>query len=208
MTPSDRDRLQSDLTSIRSAMGLHLPFGRAMVAADLSLSFLAAASAVASLLLDRDSLQQALPASAIVLGLLALFLRSRRRPVLDPEIVSQVSVSLSVYAVVWVAASGYWMAGLAGSSFEPWRTTALRLASVGLLLAFSFLLVRSALASRPRRYALGLAISTLLAATLLPILDWHHTYPLAHFFMSLGFLSAAAIQSSQLRESVPSHVAD
>jgi hypothetical protein len=189
-------------------MGLHVPFGRGVLAVGISLTATAALAAVVSLLVERDPLQQALPVAVMVAGLVGLFLRSRRARGLDAEVVTQVAVSISIYGVVWVAACGYLIAGIAGPSMAAWRTAALHACSVGLLLGFSFLLVRSAFRSRQRHYCLGLAVSTLLAGMLLPVLDWQYSYPLAHGLMAVGYLAGVAIQSAQLREAVASHAAD
>jgi hypothetical protein len=56
--------------------------------------------------------------------------------------------------------------------------------------------------------ALGLAISTLLAGMLLPIIDPHYSYPLAHCFMAVGYLTGVAIQWVQLRGGLASDAAD
>jgi hypothetical protein len=189
-------------------MGLHVPFGTGVLAVGILLTATATAAAFISLLVEWDSLQLALPAAAMVPGLVGLFLRSRRAPSLDPEVVTQVAVSICIYGVVWVAACGYLIAGIAGPSMVASRTAALHACSVGLLLSFSLLLVRSAFRSRQRHYCLGLAVSTLLAGMLLPVLDWHYSYPLAHGLMAVGYLAAAAIQSGQLREAAASHASD
>ena len=202
MSDDELGRLKGDLAVMRSAMGLHVPFGRGVLAVGISLTATAALAAVVSLLVERDSLQQALPTAVIVAGLIGLFLRSRRTPGLDPEVVNQVAVSICIYGVVWVAA------GIAGPSLEPSRTAALHASSVGLPLIFSSLLVSSAFRSRQRHYCLGLAVSTLLAGMLLPVLDWHYSYPLAHGLMAVGYLAGVAIQAAQLREAVASHAAD
>jgi hypothetical protein len=208
MSNDELGRLKGDLAVMRSAMALHLPFGRGMVAVGIFLTATATTAAVVSLLVERDSLQQALAAAVMVAGLVGLFLRSRRNPGLDSEVVTQVVVSISIYGVVWVAACGYMIAGIAGPFLSTSRTAQLHACSVGLLLTFSCFLVRSALRSRQQHYCLGLAVSTLLAGMLLPVLDWHYSYPLAHGLMAVGYLAGVAIQSAQLREAVASHASD
>jgi hypothetical protein len=208
MSDDELGRLKGDLAVIRSAMGLHMAFGKGMLAVGLFLTATATAAAVVSLLVERDSLQLALPAAVMIVGLVGLFLRSRRTPGLDSAVVTQVTVSISIYGVVWVAACGYLIAGIAGPSLEASRTAALHACSVGLLLTFSLLLFRSALKSRQQHYCLGLAISTLLAGMLLPVFDWHYSYPLVHGLMAVGYLAGVAIQSSQLREAVASHASN
>jgi hypothetical protein len=208
MSNDELGRLKGDLAVMRSAMGLHLPFGRGMVAVGIFLTATATTAAVVSLLVERDSLQQALAAAVMVAGLVGLFLRSRRNPGLDSEVVTQIVVSISIYGVVWVAACGYMIAGIAGPFLSTSRTAQLHACSVGLLLTFSCFLVRSALRSRQQHYCLGLAVSTLLAGMLLPVLDWHYSYPLAHGLMAAGYLAGVAIQSAQLREAVASHASD
>jgi hypothetical protein len=208
MLDDELGRLKGDLDVIRSAMGLHMPFGKGMLAVGLFLTATATAAAVVSLFFERDLLQLALPAAVMIVGLVGLFLRSRRTPGLDSAVVTQVTVSISIYGVVWVAACGYLIAGIAGPSLEASRTAALHACSVGLLLTFSLLLFRSALESRQQRYCLGLAISTSLAGMLLPVFDWHYSYPLVHVLMAVGYLAGVAIQSAQLREAVASHASD
>lgn len=208
MSDDELGRLKGDLAVMRSAMGLHVSFGKGVLAVGIFLTATATAAAVVSLLVERDSLQQALPVAVMVAGLVGLFLRSRPAPGLDSEVVTQVAVSISIYGVVWVAACGYLIAGVAGPSMAASRTAALHACSVGLLLIFSFLLVRSAFGSRRRHYCLGLAVPTLLAGMLLPVLDWHYSYPLAHGLMAVGYLAGVAIQSAQLREAVARHAAD
>ena len=208
MSDVEFDRLKGDLAAIRSAMGLHLPFGRGTLAVGILLTATATVAAVVSLLVEQDSLQQALPAAAMVAGMVGLFLRSRRSPGLDREVVAQIAVSICIYGVVWVAASGYMIAGIAGPAISSFRTAALDACSVGLLLGFTLLLVRSAIKSRLRHYCLGLAVSTLLAGMLLPVFDWHYSYPLAHCLMAVGYLTSVLIQSAQLREAAACNAAD
>lgn len=208
MSDDELGRLKGDLAVMRSAMGLHVPFGRGVLAVGLCLAVTAAFAGVLGLLVERDAWQQALPTAVMVAGLIGLFLRSRRPPGLDPEVVHQVAVSISIYGVVWVAACGYLIAGMAGPALGPSRTAALHASSVGLLLIFSFLLVRSAFRSRPQHYCLGLAASTLLAGMLLPVVDWRYAYSLAHGLMAVGYLAGVAIQAAQLREAGASHAAD
>src|SRR5271155_2949499 len=110
MSDDELGRLKSDLAVMRSAMGLHVPFGRGMLAVGIFLTATATVAAVVSLLVERDSLQQALPAAVMVAGVVGLFLLSRRPSGLDSEVVNQVVVSISIYGVVWVAACGYLIA--------------------------------------------------------------------------------------------------
>lgn len=208
MLDDELGRLKRDLAVLRSAIGLHVSFGKGVLAVGVFLTATATAAAVVSLLVERDSLQQVFPVATMVAGLVGLYLRSRRSPGLDAEIVNQVGVSISIYGVVWVAACGYLIAGIVGPAVSASRTAALHACSVGLLLCFSLLLIRSALGNRQRHYCLGLAVSTLLAGMLLPVLDWHYSYPLAHGLMAVGYLTGVAIQSAQLREAVASHAAD
>lgn len=208
MSDDELGRLKGDLAVMRSAMGLHVPFGRGVLAVGVSLTATAALAAIVSLLVERDSVQQALPTAVMVAGLVGLYLRSRRTTGLDPEVVHQVAVSIGIYGVVWVAACGYLIAGVAGPSVGPSRTTALHACSVGLLLIFTYFLVSSAFRSRQRHYCLGLAVSTLLAGMLLPVVDRHYSYPLAHGLMAVGYLAGVAIQAAQLREAAASHAAD
>lgn len=208
MSDDELGRVRCDLAVMRRAMGLHPYFGKGVLAFGVFLTVVAAGAAVVSLLVEDDRFQAALLAAIMVFGLVGLFLRSRRTPDLDPEIIAQVVLSVSVYCVVWVAGCGYAIAVFSGPSVGAARTAGLYATSVGLLLAFSVLLVRTALTSRERYYCLGLAVSTLLAGMLLPILARHYSYPLAHGFMAVGYLTAVAIQWVQLRGATPSHAAD
>ena len=208
MSDDELGRLKGDLAVMRSAMGLHVPFGGGVLAVGVSLAAAAALAAVVGLLVERDSWQQASPTVVMVAGLIGLFLRCRRNPGLEPEVVHQVAVSLCIYGVVWVAACAYLIAGVAGPSLGPSRTAALHASGVGLLLVFSCLLVGSAFRSRQRRYCLGLAASTLLAGMLLPVFDRRYCYPLAHGLMAVGYLAGVAIQAAQLREAAAGHAAD
>lgn len=174
----------------------------------LGLAATAALAAVVSRFLEGDTLTQTVPAVILVAGLIGLYVRARRSPGLDPEVVHQVAVSLVIYGVVWVAACGFQIAGMARLALGPYRTATLHASSVGLLLIFAAMLVSSALRSRQRYYAFGLALSTLLAGVLLPVLDWHYSYPLAHGLMAVGYLAGVAIQAARLRMAVghPSEV--
>ena len=97
-----------------------------------------------------------------------------------------------------------WIAALRDAA----RTAGLYATSIGILLVFTLMLVSSALKNRERYYCLGLAVSTLLAGMLLPIIDQHYSYPLAHCFMAVGYLTGVAIQWGQLREAPSNHAAD
>lgn len=185
-----------------------MPFGKGILAFGVIITAMSTAAAVASLLVEGDSLQLAIPALVMVAGVSGLYLRSRRRSDLSPEVVMQVAVSISTYAVVWVAACGYLIAGIAGPSLDSSRTVALHACVIGMLLTFSFLLARSAIKSRQQHYGLGLAVSPVLAGMLLPVLDWHFVYPLVHGLMAVGYLAAVAIQSAQLRQAVSNHASD
>jgi hypothetical protein len=200
-------RIRGDLAVMQRAMGLHLSFGKGMLGFGILLTLAAVGSAVVSLLVENDL--QVVPLAAImVLVPVGLFLRSRRTTNVSHEINLQVLVSVTIYAVVWIAACGYTLATFLGTTIGAARTAGLYATSIGILLAFTLMLVRSALRSRERYYGLGLAISTLLAGMLLPIVDQHYSYPLAHCFMAVGYLTAVAIQWVQLREGVANNAAD
>jgi len=200
-------RIRGDIAVMQRALGLRLSFGKGMLAFGILLTVAAVGGAVVSLLVENDWLQLAPLAAISVLVPAGLFLQSRRTN-LSHEINLQVLVSVCIYWVVWVAASGYSMATRAGPAVGVVRTALLHATSIGILLAFSLMLVSSALKSRERFYGLGLAISTLLAGMLLPIFDSHYSYPLAHCFMAIGYLTGVAIQWVQLREAVANHAAD
>lgn len=201
-------RIQQDLTTVQRAMGLHLPFGKGVLAFGTLLTVAAVGAAVVSLMAEGAWLQIAPLAAIMLLVPTGLYLRSRRTTNLDPEITLQVVLSVGIYGIVWGAACGYALAAFLGPTVGAARTALFYAISIGLLLAFSVILVRMALRSRGRYYCLGLAVSTLLAGMLLPVLDQHYCYPLAHCFMAAGYLTGVAIQWVQLREAVANHAAD
>jgi hypothetical protein len=200
-------RIRADLAVMQRAMGLHLSFGKGMLGFGILLTLAAVGAAAVSLLVENDWLQVVPLAVIMVLVPVGLFLRSRRTN-FSNEINLQVLVSVTIYAVVWIAACGYTLATFLGTTIGAARTASLYASSIGILLIFTLMLVSSALRSRERYYCLGLAISTLLAGMLLPIIDPHYSYPLAHFFMAVGYLTGVAIQWAQLREAVANHAAD
>ena len=109
---------------------------------------------------------------------------------------------------MWVAACGYMMATIVGPIMGIERSALLYAISVSILMAFTLILVRAALKSREQYYCLGLALSTLLAGMLLPLLGQHYSYSLAHGFMAVGYLTGFAIQWVQLRKVAADHAAD
>jgi hypothetical protein len=193
---------------MQRAMGLHLSFGNGMLVFGILLTLAAVCAAFVSLLVEDDRLQVVPLATIMVLVPIGLFLRSWRTSNVSHEINLQVLVSVTIYAVVWIAACGYTLATFLGTNIGAARTAGLYATSIGILFAFTLMLVRSALRSRERYYCLGLAISTLLAGMLLPIIDQHYSYPLAHCFMAVGYLTGVAIQRVQLREAVANDAAD
>ena len=202
-------RIRGDLAVMQRAMGLHLSFGKAMLVFGILLTFTAVSAAVVSLLVEWDSPLQLVPLAAImILGPVGLFLRSRRNTNLNPEITMQVVLSITIYSVVWIASCGYTLASVVGPSVGTARTAGLYATSIGILVAFTLILVRTALLNRERYYCLGLAVSTLIAGMLLPILDKHYSYPLTHCIMAVGYLTAVAIQWFQLREAGANDAAD
>jgi len=201
-------RIKGDLAVMQRAMGLHLSFGKEMLGFGILLTLAAVGAAVVSLLVENDWLQVAPLAAIMVLGPFWLFLRSRRTANLSPEITKQVVLSVCIYVIVWGAANGYAVATFLGPIMGAARTVVVYAVNIGLLIAFSLILIRMALRSRERYYCLGLVVSTLLAGMLLPIIDPHYSYPLAHCFMVVGYLTGVAIQWVQLREAVSNHAAD
>jgi hypothetical protein len=208
MSENEFSRIKGDLAVMQRAMGLHLSFGKGMLIFGILLALTAVGAAVFSLLVEDDRLQPAPLAAIMGLVPMGLFLRSRRITNLSHEINLQVLVSVTIYAVVWIAACGYTLAAFLGTTIGAARTAGLYATSIGILLAFTLMLVRSALKSREQHYCLGLAISTLLAGMLLPIIDPHYCYPIAQCFLAVGYLTAVAIQWVQLREAVANHAAD
>lgn len=208
MSENELGRIKGDLATLRRAIGLHLTFGKEILIFGLLLTFVAVSAAVFSLLVEDGRLQLSPLAAILVFVPIGVYLQSRRNANLSPEVILQELLSICIYAIVWVAACGYSLATFLGPTVGAARTVALNTISVGLLLAFTVILVRSALRSRERYYCLGLAISTLLAGMLLPVFDPHYCFPLAHCFMAVGCLTNVAIQRAQLREAVANHAAD
>jgi hypothetical protein len=208
MPDDELGRVRSDLDVMRQAMGLHLPFGREVLVWGAFLATAAFVAALFGLLVDDDRLQMLPFAVIMVIVPFAVFLWSRRTAGLNSELTTQVMVSISIHAVVWVAGTSYAMAAFAGSALGFPRMTGLYAAGVVLLLVFSWMLVSTALSHRERRYCLGLTISTLLAATLFPLMGRYSGGPSAHCFMAIGYLAAAVIQWSQLREVAANRAAD
>jgi hypothetical protein len=208
MSEGELTRVKDDLAIMQRAMGLHLPFGKGMLVFGVLLTSAALVATAASLWAEADWLQLAPLAAILVLGSVGGFLRSRRGTDLNPEITMQIAVSVSIYGIVWVAACGYSLATFLGPTVGMARTVGLYAISIGSLLAFSLILVHGALKRRERYYCLGLAVSLLLAGMLLPIFDRHYSYPLAHGFMAVGYLTGVAIQWVQLRNAATYHAAD
>jgi carbon starvation protein CstA len=145
MSEGDLGRIRGDLAVMQRAMGLHLSFGKGMLVFGILLALAAVGAAVVSLLVENDW-HQLIPLAAImVLGPVGLFLRSRRTTNLNPEIAMQVLMSVSIYSVVWVAACGYTLATFLGPTVGAARTALLHATSIGLLVAFTLILVRTAL---------------------------------------------------------------
>lgn len=208
MSENELGRIKGDLATVRQAMGLHLSFGTEMLVFGLLLTVVAVGGAVVSVLAENNWLPLAPLAAIMVLGPVVLFLRSRRTANLSPEITRQIILSGFIYGVVWGAANGYAVATFLGPSMGAARTVVVYAVNIGLLFAFSLILVRMALRSRERYYCLGLVVSTLLAGMLLPVFDQHYSYALANCFMAVGYLTGVAIQWVQLREAVANHAAD
>ncbi|MBL8816478.1 MAG: hypothetical protein JNL58_10645 [Planctomyces sp.] len=200
-------RINSDLGVIQRAIGLHLSFGEGMLRFGVVLGLTAAGASVASLLMENNWFQVVPLAAIMALVPVGLFLRFHRTPNVSHEINLQVLVSVIIYAVVWIAACGYSLATIMGDTIGTARTAALYATSICLLLAFTLMLVRSALRNRERYYCLGLATSTLLAGMLLPVVNPHYSYPIAHCLMAVGYLTSVAIQRVQLRDGVANHAA-
>jgi len=174
MSEDQLGRIKDDLAVMQRAMGLHLSFGKEMLVFGLLLTVVAVGAAVVSVLAENNWLPLAPLAAIMVLGPVVLFLRSRRTANLSPEITKQVVLSVFIYVVVWGAANGYAVATFLGPSMGAARTVVVYAVNIGLLFAFSLILVRMALRSRERYYCLGLVVSTLLAGMLLPVFDQHY----------------------------------
>lgn len=208
MSESELARIKGDLTIMQRAMRLHLSYGKGMLALGIVMTTVAIGSAVFSLLVEDDRVQLAPLTAILVIGSVGMYLRSRRNANISPQIITQVLVSITIYAVVWVAACGYVLAAVLGPTIGTARTAGLHSSSIALLLVFSAMLVRSALRSREHHYCLGLAVSTLLTGMVLPVLNPHYTYPLTHCFMAAGYLTVVVIQWIQLRDAAVNHATD
>lgn len=195
-------RIEGDLAIMQRAMHQSVPFGRGILVFDVLLALVAASAALFSLQVEIDWLQQVPFAAIMVLVPIGLFVLSQRT---NHDINMQVLMSVTIYAFVWVAASGYTLAFLVGPEVGKLRTALLYSTGVVILFAFTLLLVRAALKSREQHYCLGLALSTLVAGMLLPILGQSYGYAIAHGSMAMGFLTAFAIQRAQLREAASDH---
>src|ERR1700691_4029088 len=150
MSESDLGRIKEDLTVMQRAMGLHLSFGKGMLGFGILLTFAAVGSAVVSLLVENGWLQVVPLAAIMILVPVGLFLRSRRTTNVSHEINLQVLVSVTIYAVVWIAACGYTLASFPGTTIGAARTAGLYATSIGILLVFTLMLVSSALRNRER----------------------------------------------------------
>ena len=198
-------RIKEDLETMQRALGLHLPFGGKMLAFNLLFTLAALSAGIASLQVETDWIQHAAFAAIMVIVPTGLFLRSHRT---SHEINLQVLLSVTIYAVVWCAACGYSLALSIGPDLGTTRTALLYATSAGFLTTFTLILVRAALRSREQYYCLGLALATVLAGMLLPILGRNYGYAVAHGCMAVGFLTGFAIQWSQLREAPAIHAAN
>jgi hypothetical protein len=198
-------RIERDLAVVQRAIGLHLSFGKGILVFDILLAIAATGAAFVGLQLETDWLQQVTFAAVIFFVLVGLFVRSRRT---NHEINMQVLMSVTVYAVVWIAACAHMIATIVGPIMGIERSVLLHFASVSILIAFTLILVRAALRSREQYYCLGLALSTFLAGMLLPILGLHYIYSLAHGFMAIGYVICFAIQRVQLRAAVANYAAN
>ena len=106
MSENELDRIKGDLATVRQAMGLHLSFGTEMLGFGLLLTLVAVNAAVLSRLIENDWLQVVPLAAILFLVPVGLFLRFRGTPNVSHEINLQVLVSVTTYAVVWIAACG------------------------------------------------------------------------------------------------------
>lgn len=205
MTEDALGRISDDLAVMRRAMGLRLFFGKGMLVFDMVLAIAAIGAAAISLQIETEWIQQV--PFAVIMGIvpLGLWLCSRRT---SHEINSQVLLSVCIYAVVWIAACGYMLAGIVGPAMGAERSGLLYATCIIFLLTFTVILVRAALKSREQYFCLGVALSTLLAGMLLPILGQSYAYLIAHCLMAAGYLTCFSIQWAQLREAAVNHAAD
>ena len=196
---------------MQRAMGLHLSFGKGMLGFGILLTLAAVGAAVVSLVVENDWLQ-VVPLAAIVgsssqWGCSCDLGKNRQRqPAKSTSAGSRVRHHLRRRVDCCVRV---YVGNRPRHHHRSARTAGLYASSIGsILLAFTLMLVSSALRSRERYYCLGLAISPFLAGMLLPIIDPHYSFPLAHCFMAAGFFTGAAIQWVQLRDGVANHAAD
>ncbi len=207
MSDAEMSRVKGDLAVIQRALGLHFSFGKETLVFGTFLALAAVSSSVLSLLVESSWFQVIPFAVIMTLCLIGLHLRSRRTD-LSHEIKLQVVLSITIYFALFAATCGYTLATFVGPSIGLARTASLYAASLVYIFGFLVVLVVNALKSRERYYCLGLAISLLLTGLLIPILDQHYSFPFAHAFMAVGFLSGVMIQWVQLRKAGPVHAAD
>jgi hypothetical protein len=199
------DRIRADLAVMQKAMAIRPEFGNGMVLFDILFSAIAVVATIASLQMENDW-RQVLPLVAILcivpIGLYSRLLLGTHS---THEINFQVLISAVIYAVVWIAACGYSLAAICRESIGELRTAGLIAASIGILLIFTAMLIRTGMLNRERQYSFGLGVSTILAGTLLPVVNSTYVYPVAHSIMAAGLLTVASIQWAQLRDSAVNH---
>ena len=208
MSDAEIGRIKGDLAVIQRALGLQYSFGNGVLVFGTFLTFAAVGAAVVSLQVESSWFQVIPFALIMIFCLFGLYLQSLRTTDLSHEIKLQVVLSITIYFAVFGATCGYTLATFAGPAIGFARTAALYAISLAYIFGFLLILVINALKSRDRHYCLGLAVSLLLTGLLIPILDQHYSFPLAHAFMAVGFLSGVMIQWAQLRKAVTVHAAD
>ncbi len=208
MSDVEISRIQGDLEVIQRALGLQYSFGKGVLVFGTFLTFAAVCAAVVSLLVESSWFQVIPFALIMIFCLIGLYLQSRFTTDLSHEIKLQVVLSITIYFAVFGATCGYTLANFVGPAIGFARTAGLYASSLVYIFAFLLILVINALKSRERYYCLGLAVPLLLTGLLIPILDPHYSFPLAHAFMAVGYLSGAMIQWGQLRKAVTVHAAD
>ncbi|MFO0942232.1 MAG: hypothetical protein U0930_15960, partial [Pirellulales bacterium] len=173
MTDKILGRIQEDLAVMQRAMRLSVPFGKGMLVCQVLMTSAAAIAAIFSLFVKSDLAQQ-IPFTAymvtVPIGMLVL---SRRT---NHDVKMQIVMSLTTYAVVWIAASGYMMAFWVGPSLGVLRAALLYSTSVLILMACTAILVRAALKRREQYYCLGLATAAFVSGMSLPILGQSYGY--------------------------------